>query len=363
MHIVESKSGIDLGQLCQLPAGSYYAEDLNAADIMSLSPRGDTSLTHVKNFANRFNEDRDWNGKKILLVRPGGFGDLLFLTPSIAEMKRRWPSCEIHVSAFARYQSILKTAQVDAIIGYPIPASDVVHYDAVVFLENVIEGNPDAEVKHAVDVVAERIGISGLTSKQMEYTFTPDEIEWAAARYPRTAKRRVAVQVSASGHARNYPHNLLMEVLAGLLKKGVEIYLLGYPGEVPGKVPPGIRNLTMENISFRQSVSAMATCDMVLGPDSVMIHIAGAINMPALGLYGAFPWKLRTAYAPSVQALQGSSGCDIAPCFFHGSRLEKHFPKAGPCAKSHRCEVMASIEPKRVLAAISSILEEAKVHA
>jgi ADP-heptose:LPS heptosyltransferase len=363
MHIGESKSGIDLGQLCQLPAGSYYVEDLNSADIMSLSPRGETALTHVKSFAKTFNEDRDWNGKKILLIRPGGFGDLLFLTPSISEMKRRWPSCEIHVSAFARYQSILKTAQVDSVIGYPVAVEDVHLYDAVVFLENVIEGNPDAEVKHAVDVVADRIGLTGLTSKQMEYTFTPDELEWAAARYPRTSKRRIAVQISASGHARNYPQNLLMEVLASLLKKGFEIYLLGHPGEIPGKTPPGIRNLTLENISFRQSVAAMATCDIVLGPDSVMIHLAGAINMPALGLYGPFPWKLRTAYAPSVRALQGASGCDLAPCFFHGSRLEKHFPKAGPCGKSNRCEVMASIEPRRVLAAISSILEEAKAHA
>jgi ADP-heptose:LPS heptosyltransferase len=363
MHIVESKSGIDLGQLCQLPAGSYYVEDLNAADIMSLSPRGETALTHVKNFGRTFSEDRDWNGKKILLVRPGGFGDLLFLTPSVAEMKRRWPSCEIHVSAFARYQSILRTSQVDSIVGYPLSVQDVDLYDAVVFLENVIEGNPDAETLHAVDVVAKKIGLSDLASKKMQYEFTPDEVEWSTARYPRTDARRVAIQISASGHARNYPGNLLTEVIGNLIGKGIEVFLLGHPGEVPGKTPKGIRNLTLEGLSFRQSVAAMATCDMVLGPDSVMIHIAGAIDMPALGLYGPFPWKLRTAYAPSVRALQGTSGCAMAPCFFHGSRLEKHFPKAGPCAKSNRCEVMASIEPKRVLASINSILEESKVHA
>lgn len=357
MHIVDSKCGVDLGQLLSLPPGKYVAEDLNAFDIGSLSRRGETTLTYAPG-DKPFDETKDWSGKKILIVRPGGFGDLLFLTPSIEEMKRRWPSCEIHVCAFARYQEVLKTSQADAIVAYPLPFDDLANYDAVIYLENVIEGNPEAEQLHAVDVVAKRIGLSHLTSKEMIYSFTEEEAAWASARYPRTPAKRVAIQMSASGHARSYPGTLLMEVIMGLTRKGTEVYLMGFPGEVTAKVPPPIRNLTIEGLSFRQSVAAMSTCDVVLGPDSVMIHIAGAINMPALGLYGAFPWKLRTAYAKSVRAIQGHSGCSIAPCFFHGSRVAKHFPLDGPCSKSKRCEVMASIEPKRILAALSSIMEE-----
>lgn len=357
MHLVEAKEGIEVYSAAP---GRYYADDLNVADIMRLSPRGTVKAWSVDSKFKPFDETRDWNGKRILFIRPGGMGDLLFMTPSFREIKKRWPLVELHVSAFGPYQSVLKTAPVEKIIGYPVAEEDANEYDAVVVMENCIEANPDAERDHAVDALARHIGLSSLTDKHCTYEFTPDELEWAAARYPRTEKKRVAIHLSASGKARSYPASMNLEIMKHLHKKGVEVFILGYPREITAQVPDGIRNLTMENLSFRQSVSAMATCDAVIGPDSVMVHIAGAINMPAVALYGPFPWKLRTAYAPSVHAIQGNSGCDLAPCFFHGHGRHMHFPPNGPCAKSGRCEVMASIKVQRVLSAVNSILDKAK---
>lgn len=360
MHIIKLKSSLKLNEEIDLQPGSYLVEDLNAADFMSFAQRGSAELNFVPGSPKPFSQNEDWNGRKILIVRPGGFGDLLFLTPSVAEIKKRWPACEIHVAALSRYHPILKTSQVDAIIHYPVEIELASKYDAIVFLENVIEGNEEAHKIHAVDLVAKNIGIGPLEDKMMRYAFTKDEIEWAEARYPRATARRVGIQISASSHSRTYPRDMTVKVTNMLAAKGIEVYLIGHPGEVSAPTPPPIRNLTIEGISFRQSVAAMATCDLVVGPDSVMIHIAGAIGMPAIGLYGAFPWKLRTAYAPSVFALQGNRGCEFAPCFYHGSRISPHFPTNGPCFKTGKCEVMASIEPERVVTAINSELDKIK---
>ena len=46
----------------------------------------------------KFNLNLDYNGKTICLLRGGGFGDLLMLTPLIRELKNRWSTCEIHVA-------------------------------------------------------------------------------------------------------------------------------------------------------------------------------------------------------------------------------------------------------------------------
>lgn len=354
MHLVEAKEGIDIYSAA---AGRYYVDDLNAADIIRMSPRGSVKAWSIDAKFKPFDEARDWNGKRILFIRPGGMGDLLFMTPSFREIKRRWPTAEIHVAAFGPYQSVLKTAQIEKIMSYPVDADEANGYDAVVPMENVIEGNPDAERDHAVDVIASWIGLSSLADKHCTYEFTQEETDWAAARYPRTEKRRIAIHLSASGKCRNYPASMNVEIIKHLHKQGHEVYMLGYPREVTAPTPDGIRNLTMENLSFRQSVAAMATCDVLVGPDSVMVHIAGAIGMKAVALYGPFPWKLRTAYAPSVSAIQGHSGCDKAPCFFHGQGNHMHFPKDGPCAKTGRCEVMASIKVQRVIAAVNSALE------
>ena len=38
-----------------------------------------------------FTPDLDWNGKRLLIHRFGGAGDLLFITPLLREIKERWP--------------------------------------------------------------------------------------------------------------------------------------------------------------------------------------------------------------------------------------------------------------------------------
>lgn len=357
MHTLLSKDGIDLGARGAWPPGRYLCEDLSAADYLQFAHRGTTQLNYLDGNPRPFDEKEDWNGKRILIMRPGGYGDLLFCTPSIHEIKERWPTAEVHLCAYSRFQDILfADPEVDRIVSYPLSMDDAEQYHAWVFLENVIEGNPEAEKVHAVDIVAKRIGLSNLRNKEMRYHVTPEESTWAVTTYPRTARKRVAIQVEASGKARTYPGNLMTEVIIRLAQKDIEVFLLGTPFKVRAKSTPLVRNLMVENLSFRQSVAAMTTCDAVLGPDSVMVHIAGAIHMPALGLYGAFPWQLRTAYAPTVQAIQGHGGCALAPCFYHGSPRAPHFPFDGPCNKSQRCEPMANIQPERIVGNLQRML-------
>lgn len=339
------------------PPGDYLVEDMNGADFITLGRRGTVTMSFIEVNPRPMDEKVDWNGRRILIVRPGGFGDLLFLTPSINEMKRRWPSCYLTVASFAQFRPVLKTAQVDELTAYPVPVAEAMTYDVWIFLENVIEGSEEAEHEHAVDMVAKRCGLSSLASKEMTFELLPDERQWAESRYPRTERTRIGIQLEASSKCRTYPGHRMMEVIMTLDKMGVESYLFGAPGSVPFKSTEKIRNLPLENLSFRQSMAAMSTCDAVLGPDSALIHVAGAMKMPALGLYGPFPWKLRTAYAPTVEAIQGFGGCSLAPCFYHGSRISPHFPMDGPCFHAKRCIPLDNIEPKRV---VNKVLQLAK---
>lgn len=356
MHILTSRDGIDLGARGGWPAGKYLVEDMAGATYIQVGERGATTMNYLDGNPRPFDEKEDWNGKKILIMRPGGFGDLLFCTPSIHEIKRRWPRSEVHVCVYSMFQDVLfSNPEVDKIVSYPISLEDAEEYHAWVFLENVIEGNPEAEKLHAVDIVAKRIGLSELSSKEMRYEVTEEERLWAETLFP-AKKRRVAIQVEASGKARNYPGNLMTEVIIRLAHRNIEMFLLGTPYKIQTKSTPMVRNLMIENFSFRQSVAAMTSCGVVLGPDSVMIHIAGALHQPALGLYGAFPWNLRTRYAPTVKAIQGHGGCALAPCFYHGSQQAPHFPFNGPCNRSRRCEPMAAIQPERIVSTLEAML-------
>ncbi len=124
--------------------------------------------------------------------------------------------------------------------------------------------------------------------------------------------------------------------------------MAGSPVPVPGFV-----NLTLRTPppSLRESAAILATCDAFLGPDSGLVHVAGALGIPTVALYAAFPARLRTAYAPSVASLSGALPC--APCFHHSG--QRVFPAQGPCERSRECDALASISPAEIVAAVEAL--------
>jgi ADP-heptose:LPS heptosyltransferase len=113
-----------------------------------------------------------------------------------------------------------------------------------------------------------------------------------------------------------------------------------------------VLNVAAQAKTFAQSAGVLAQCDVVLAPDSAIAHLAGALKLPTVALYGSFPWQARTAYAPTIRALQVSMAC--APCYWHGRGSA--FPSHGPCARTGRCEVLAQIEPQRVVREVMKAL-------
>lgn len=77
-----------------------------------------------------------------------------------------------------------------------------------------------------------------------------------------------------------------------------------------------------------------------------------ALDIPAIGLFGPIPWKLRTSKAPKTQVLTGLAEC--APCFHH-VHAGSHFPRNMPCAKTQRCVAMGEIDPMRIVAKVDAL--------
>lgn len=335
--------------------GKYLAEDVNAGEMLA---KGWCKVLGCDKheFFLPFDQGKKWNNKGILFVRPGGFGDLLFLTPTFAEIKRRWPHSKIFVACFDRFTgALLENANVDGFVGYPVEVEEFMSFDAHIWLENILENNPDARDKHAVDVIAERVGIT-FEDKTMRYSVTKTERNKADLEFPRWPDRpiRVGVQMSASGSCRTYP--FIGDLAVRLWREGYELFLFGKPGEMKTDEPEGIVNVMMRHKSFRESCAILSTCDVVVAPDSALAHIAGALDIPCVALYGPFPWKTRTAYAPKTFALQGM--CPVSPCFYHARGGSGPFPEHGPCFLTGRCEALAAIPVDRVIREVVKMLEK-----
>jgi ADP-heptose:LPS heptosyltransferase len=336
-----------------LTAGKrYLLEDVNAGELLA------RELVDVERTSGTrpLNPAADHNDKRILIVRPGGFGDLLFLTPSLREIKRRWPRAHVDVACWSRYAEVFGyNPDVDLAGSYPVPLDTWFNYDATIWLENALERGDDSRTLHAVDLFAQRLNLGDLPDKRLRYIIAPAELDAARAQYPRTEKKRIAMQVYASARCRTYPEALSQHVCQSIILQGHELFLFGDHGSIRGQTGPGLVNLTQlpQPPSFRESAAILATCDALIAPDSALTHLAGALEIPTLALYGPFPWQLRTAYAPSIHAMAGHGDCE--PCFHH-ARGGQHWPAHGPCNRSRQCDVLATITPGRILAKLEKLL-------
>jgi len=331
----------------------------------------------------------DYNGCTVWIFRGGGFGDMLMLTPTIREIKRRWPAADVCVVTLPEYADIFEGLDCRVRSGF-LPVNELGAGDAAIFYEGVIEDNPEARRRHGVLLFADHAGIElpvwddhcQLRGEVMrpEYRLLDLHRGWALELFPRTGRRRVGIQATPSAAARTYPPALLVQVINELVARDIEVFVFGKPGQVECDVV-GVTNLAAEDgitawkkvedprqravnrkvlvrssgLTFRESAAVLTTCDVLLCPDSALLHLAAALDVPTVALFGSFDAALRVTPGARVTVLQGKADC--APCHWHESG-GRQFPPDGPCQIARCCSVLASIKPAQVVAAVEELLQK-----
>ena len=341
-----------------LPANQYCMDDLNAFE--SGARREVNSIWKSNLTVGKFCAEKDWNDRKVLFILGGGLGDILFSTPVIREMKKRWPKVHITFACFPRFHAALEgNPDVDVIMAYPFPVADFGQFAAHITLEDYIDNEkPESRKKHAVDIILDTVGLT-CEDKELRLELGYLEREKAVL-YMMKARPRIGIQLSASAPVRSWPKKHVVEFSQKAVAAGFEIIWFGLPGE--SKLPQDSRpqwlyDLTscQPELTLRESIAMISTCDLFIGPDSGLTHCAGALGVPTLALYGPFASRLRTAYASSIKAidaqpygaLRGKQPCN--PCYYSVRPGKTMFPENGPCAEVGKCVVMESITPDEVL--------------
>jgi ADP-heptose:LPS heptosyltransferase len=359
MHLLQLTERIDLGLKNMIEPGEYVIDDVNGA--MLLARAGGGTMTPLT-------RDRPWTSvsckdPKFLFMRAGGYGDLVLLTPVLREVKRRWPQSHVAVCTMVNYALVLANLPfVDEIIPYPCLKAKADEFDSWTFFENSIERNPRARELNMTELFAEIVGLEvGNANLKPSYAVKATEAIWANEAYPRVnGTRRICIQVGASALNRVFPQAQLGEVCRQMISKGWEVFLLGAKGEIQlpeANCPALLRNLANADLTFRQSCAVLNTADGFIGGDSALIHVAGALGIPAVGLYGSFPWQLRTIHCPTTFSIQGDFKNPACPCMHHVNAARRnHFPENCPSRATGQCEVLASIKPERIVAKIEQIM-------
>jgi heptosyltransferase II len=160
------------------------------------------------------------------------------------------------------------------------------------------------------------------------------------------ARSIVAFAPGAVGPAKRWPKDAYGALARRLLADGHRVWIIGGPGEQAlaadiADKQHGVRDLTGPDL--RTAILALAAADVAVSNDSGLLHVAAALNTPAIGIFGPTSPALWAPLNPLAAVIESPSPLACRPC---------HKPVCRP--GHHLC--MRGIAVDEVLAAARAAL-------
>jgi ADP-heptose:LPS heptosyltransferase len=102
---------------------------------------------------------------------------------------------------------------------------------------------------------------------------------------------------------------------------------------------------------FRQAAAVASGCRALVAPDSAFVHLAGALALPCLGLFGPTDGALRTGDYPSCRFLDVRRSLRCIPCW-------RNEETACALTGMRTSVCLGEIAPAAVVAALEALLAE-----
>lgn len=153
--------------------------------------------------------------------------------------------------------------------------------------------------EHVRDTMARAAGVEG-ANLRVRLPFPPR---------PPTDRPYVVICPHASVSYKEWPEHRWAPLIAHLLEHAIQVYVCGAPGRSPIPAPVGAVFLELDALAL---AGVLAGARAIIGPDSGPLHLADALGVPTVGLYGATHAHTYGPYGVSpglVFALTNADGC------------------------------------------------------
>ena len=276
------------------------------------------------------------NQLKIAIVKISALGDIVHAAIVLQFIKKHHPNAHITWLVDARFASLLKDHPlIDELVVLPLKESFKKSYkiiktlgkfDKIIDLQGLfksavvakllgkeIYGFSKESVKEKIaaklykhkfkidyneNIIVRNLSLAGFA---LNFSFEASEIlekvpcfEASEIYKNESGKKRVLIAAFASEESKIY--NKFKDVIR--LLDGCEIYLC-YGSESEkvraGAIISGTSAKILEKLNIKEMISFIARCDLVIGNDSGLTHLAWAMNRPSITLFGNRP-SHRNAY-------------------------------------------------------------------
>jgi ADP-heptose:LPS heptosyltransferase len=122
-------------------------------------------------------------------------------------------------------------------------------------------------------------------------------------------KTVVGVQLQSDEVYRDYP---AMEILVREISR--EQHVLVFDGETINGYEG--QNITkVAGMPMRRAFALASGCSAIIAPDSAFVHLAAALDIPCVGLFGPVDGKVRTKHYPKCKFLDARRDLGCLPCW------------------------------------------------
>jgi ADP-heptose:LPS heptosyltransferase len=288
----------------------------------------------------------------ILVTRAmGGIGDLLMMTAGLRALRKKYPQETIHFAIPNAFFPLLAgndDFECIDIESASLQTTDYARwYDLTDCPASRIESMQFPTIKsNRIEIFAAAMGIS--KKELAHYGYTPrydisaDERKVAEdyiANINPKHKKIIGIQAYSAETYRNW---LQIEELAFKLSQESLVLVFnneaieGYEGD----------NIIKVVQPLRASFAIVAQCDLIISPDSSFVHLAAALSLPAIGVFGPTSGKVISRhYLKSKAIMPNKTDFPCSPCYRNENLVCN-------LAGSYTSVCLATIKPTDVLTAI-----------
>lgn len=324
---------------------SYIATALVAEKMKAIDADAEVNRLPARPFSPE-------KSKRVLLLFPGGIGDVINLNPCLKKFKEMYPEKELGIISSQSDRCLLEP-YFDTLWDYPIRRTMAEHFDTWI---NIAELDRISVQKELLDNFADHLHIE--KPDEAAKIQVDEALKDVLSEYVVKDRISVGVQVHSADHFRSYPTFNAAFAMMTLAELGCESYIIGSPQHRIAFVddkrrkaspPEHVHDMVGVLTSMEMFIAFVDLMDAVLTVDTAALHIGGVLGKPTVGLFGLTDGKVRTSYYPTVEYIQGKTDC--SPCL---SVLE-----APPCkGNASWCQALIEMSPTDVAFKVMEVYKQ-----
>lgn len=288
---------------------------------------------------------------RILIIRGGAIGDFILTLPAIRLVRENFPDCHLeilgyrHIAALAEgrfYADATRSIEYGPLAGFFNPKADLDPELSAYFagfqqvisyiydpdglfetclrkagVKNLLTGSPKLnDETHAANQLARPLEQLALWLEDPAAVFfpSPDDLRAVERHVGTQPGRWIALHPGSGGERKNWPLAHWLHLFPALLTLDSAAHFLIIGGESDSARLAAFRQIARERVTFLENLplaelgAVLSRCDLFLGHDSGISHLAAASGAPCLLLFGPTDPEVWAPANPAVTVLQAPEG-------------------------------------------------------